>query len=228
MNMPEFCPERLDPGVVKDVTQDTGIQFSVHSPDELDLGSFHNSIREGHLDRCRQEIHWMAQAGAKVFNLHMSPGIYFTLPDRRVWVYGQYVDRLTSNLWRSYSDLISLAKVSNIEVCTENVTNFDLPFIAQAIDELCFMDSFFLTWDIGHDARTGWKEKEVFLRHQDRIRHMHMHDYNGTSDHQVPTTGKIDIPWMLDFAKKNGIRVLLETKTVESVRESVKVINRLM
>ncbi len=228
MNMPEFCPENLDPDEVRQITEDTGIGFTLHSPDELDLGSFHPTVRDGYLGRMREALGWSGQAGVRVVNMHLSPGIYFTLPDRRVWIYERYVDEFTSNLWCSYSDLIPLAEAHGVEICTENVNNFDLPFVAQAIDELCTMDGFNLTWDVGHDARSGFKEREVLLRHRDRVRHMHLHDYNGRSDHQVPGTGVVDIPAMLDFARERDIRVLVETKTAASLRESVKAVRSLL
>jgi sugar phosphate isomerase/epimerase len=228
MNMPDNCPEALDPQEVRDVTKSLGIEFTLHSPDELDLGSLHPTVREGHLGRMREALGWCAQAGVKVLNMHLSPGIYFTLPDRRVWIYGQYLDDFTSNLWTAYEEMIPLARASGVDICTENVNNFDLPFVAQAIDELCFLDSFYLTWDVGHDARSGYKEKEVLMRHEDRIKHVHLHDYNGKSDHQVPGSGNIDIPAVLDFARRKDIRVLVEVKTASSLRESVKAVRKLL
>jgi sugar phosphate isomerase/epimerase len=93
--------------------------------------------------------------------------------------------------------------------------------VAKAIDDLCMMEGFYLTWDVGHDARTGYEEGKVLMRHVDRIRHMHLHDYNGVSDHQVPGTGVIDIMAMLSFAMKNHCSVLVETKTEGSLEESI-------
>lgn len=228
MNMPEFCPEALDPQEVRDMTESTGIEFTLHSPDELDLGSLHPTIREGHLGRMREALGWCSQAGVKVLNMHLSPGIYFTLPDHKVWIYDRYADEFTANLWTSYSEMIPLARASGVEVCTENVNNFDLPFVAEAVDELCALDGFFLTWDVGHDARSGFREREVLLRHADRVRHMHLHDYNGKSDHQVPGTGMVDISGMLSFAKERDIRVLVETKTASSLRESVRAVHAML
>ena len=228
MNLPENCPEELDPGEVRDVAGCCGIELTLHSPDELDLGSLHPTVREGHLEVIREALGWSAQAGIKVLNMHLSPGIYFTLPDRRVWIYERYEDQFTTNLWAAYRDLLPLARASGVEVCTENVNNFSLPFVARAIDELCCLDGFNLTWDVGHDARSGFVERETLLRHRGRVRHMHLHDYNGASDHQVPGTGMVDIPAMLDFAEKNDIRVLLETKTPASLRASVKAVRSLL
>jgi sugar phosphate isomerase/epimerase len=228
MNMPDNCPEALDPFEVWDAGREAGIEFTLHSPDELDLGSLHPTVREGHLGRMREALGWSSQAGIKVLNMHVSPGIYFTLPDRRVWIYDRYVDEFTSNLWKAYKEMIPLGVASGVDICTENVNNFDLPFVAQAIDELCCLDSFHLTWDVGHDARSGFKEREVLLRHRERVRHMHLHDYNGKSDHQVPGTGMVDIQGMLDFARQQDIRVLVETKTIASLRESVTAVRAML
>jgi sugar phosphate isomerase/epimerase len=68
----------------------------------------------------------------------------------------------------------------------------------------------------------------VLLRHRDRVRHMHLHDYNGKSDHQVPGTGMVDIKGMLEFAMEQDIRVLVETKTVASLGESVKAVRAML
>ncbi len=221
MNMPEFCPESLSAKVIRECRKRTGLDFTIHMPDDTDLASFHGPIREGHVARFGETARWAAEAGAKLINLHLSPGIYFTLPDKKVWIYENYYDKFVGNLREAYGKVISYANEFGVRVCTENVTNFNIPFVAKAIDDLCQMDGFYLTWDVGHDARTGYKEGEVLLRHAERIRHMHLHDYNGTSDHQVPGTGVIDIMGMLSFAKRNHCSVLVETKTEGSLEESV-------
>ena len=228
MNMPEFCPESLPAKAIRECHRKTGLDFTIHMPDDTDLASFHDSIREGHVARFGETARWAAEAGAKLINLHLSPGIYFTLPDRKVWIYENYYDKFVGNLREAYRKVISYAKGFGVSVCTENVTNFHIPFVAKAIDDLCQMEGFYLTWDVGHDARTGYKEGEVLLRHIDRIRHMHLHDYNGASDHQVPGTGEIDIEAMLSFAEANRITVLVETKTVGSITESVNTVKRML
>ncbi|MDD1756865.1 MAG: sugar phosphate isomerase/epimerase [Methanomassiliicoccales archaeon] len=228
MNMPEFCPESLPAKEIRECRRRTGLDFTIHMPDDSDLASFHDPIREGHMARFGETARWAAEAGARLINLHLSPGIYFTLPDRRVWIYESYYDRFIGNLREAYGKVIGYARDFGVIVCTENVTNFNMPFVGKAIDDLCAMDGFYLTWDVGHDARTGYKEKDVLLRHSDRIRHMHLHDYNGTSDHQIPGTGNLDIAGHLRFAKDRGASVLIETKTLESLKESVRVVRAML
>jgi len=228
MNMPEFCPESLPAKAIRDCHKETGLDFTIHMPDDTDLASFHDPIREGHMARFGEAARWAAEADATLINLHLSPGIYFTLPDRKVWIYENYYDKFVANLREAYGKVIRYAKEFGVKVCTENVTNFNIPFVARAIDDLCQMDDFYLTWDVGHDARTGYKEREVLLRHLDRIKHMHLHDYNGISDHQIPGTGDIDISGRICFAKERDVSVLVETKTVGSLKESVKVVKAML
>ena len=228
MNMPEFCPESLPAKAIRDCRKRTGLDFTIHMPDDTDLASFHDPIREGHVARFGETARWAAESGSKLINLHLSPGIYFTLPDKKIWIYENYYDKFVSNLREAYGKVISYAKGFGVNVCTENVTNFNIPFVAKAIDDLCRMEGFYLTWDVGHDARTGYKEREVLMRHVDRVRHMHLHDYNGASDHQVPGKGEIDIHGMLAFAAERGLSVLIETKTEESVKASCKVVRDLL
>jgi len=228
MNMPEFCPESLPSSELERVAWDEGIYFTVHMPDDTDLASFHDPIREGHVARFGETARWAADAGAKLINLHLSPGIFFTLPDRKVWIYERYYDKFVGNLREAYGKVIEYASEYGLLVCTENVCNFNLSFVAKAIDDLCQTKGFNLTWDVGHDAKVDFQEMPVLLRHADRIKHVHLHDYNGKSDHQVPLTGKIDIRERLRFAVEHDCSVLIETKTVESLRESVKVVKSLL
>jgi len=228
MNMPEFCPEALPAERLRRLHDETGIFFTIHMPDDTDLASFHDSIREGHVARFGQTARWAAQMGARVINLHLSPGIYFTLPERRVWIYENYYEKFVGNLREAYAKVIDYASEHGIRVCTENVNNFNLPFVARAIDDLCHLDRFYLTWDIGHDAKNDFQEGPVLMRHQSRVKHMHLHDFNGKSDHQVPLTGMIDIRSRLRFAQEHECSVLLETKTVGSVVESAKVVKHLL
>ncbi|NLI74671.1 MAG: sugar phosphate isomerase/epimerase [Euryarchaeota archaeon] len=228
MNLPENSPEKLDPLEVRDISKRYDIEFTLHSHDELDLGSLHPTVRRGHLDAIKEVLDWSAQADIKVLNMHLGTGVYFTLPNRKVWIYEQYEEQFIENLCSTHRDILPLAQAYGVEICTENVVNFHIPFVTRAINTLCRLEGFNLTWDIGHDARSDFKEREVLMRHESRIKHMHLHDYNGISDHQVPGTGTLDIPAMLDFAQLKNIRVLVETKTPSSLRKSVKAVKSMI
>jgi sugar phosphate isomerase/epimerase len=222
MNMPYSFPENLPPEKIREAAAKYGIEFTMHAHDEVDLASFHESVREGHIKRCAQALEWCAESGAKLFNLHINPGVYFTLPDRRVWIFDQYRDRFKETLVESMAYLIDLGKSNGVTVCAENSSNFQLPFITEALEDLVKLDGFHITWDTGHDAKVAYAERPVLMRHKDHIAHMHLHDYDGKSDHQVLMSGEIDVPGMLKFARERKARVLIETKTALSLQQSME------
>ena len=221
MNMPYSFPENLPPEKVREAAEAHGIEFTMHAHDEVDLASFHEPVRKGHVQRCAEALEWCAEAGAKLLNVHINRGVYFTLPDHQVWIYDQYRDRFKETLVDSMSYLIDLGRSQGVMVCTENSSNFQLPFVSDALDELSKLKGFSITWDTGHDAKVGYAERPVLMKHQDRITHMHLHDYDGKTDHQPLMTGEIDVPAMLKFARDRKARVLVETKTAPSLEQSM-------
>ncbi len=227
MNLPAFCPENLDPMDIKRVSAESGVGFTVHLPEELDLASFHPPIREGHIRRCEQAIDWAGRAGAALVNMHLNPGVYFTLPDGKAWIYDRHSDRFLSLLSEAISRLLDLAAVNGVMLAIENTGCFDLQFMANAIDRLSALDGFCLTWDLGHDAESGYNDRDTITRHIDKVRHFHLHDSDGKSSHQVLMTGIVDVSGTLDLARRIGAGVVIETKTVDALSVSVEAIRGL-
>ncbi|MCG7844822.1 MAG: sugar phosphate isomerase/epimerase [Methanomassiliicoccales archaeon] len=222
MNMPYSFPENLSSRELKAAGKE-GIRFSLHLHDELDLGSLHHSVRHGHLDRCEEALRWGAKNHVFLLNLHLNPGVYFTLPDRKVWVYQRYFDEYVDSLNDSLTRLSALASGLGIMICLENTSHLVHPFMRRAMESVLDLDSIGLCWDIGHDARTGFQEEDFMLSHLDRVWHMHFHDYDGKSDHQIPFSGKVDCPRFLRLAKEGDMSVLIEVKTERAVREAVRI-----
>lgn len=221
INLPYSFPENMSSHEVRTAVKE-GMRFSMHLHDELDLGSLQPSVRQGHLERCEEALRWGSRHGAFLINLHLNPGVYFTLPDRKVWVYERYLDEYIESLNGSFGRLSSLADSLGIRICVENTGHFSLPFMRKAAESILDLPSVGLCWDIGHDGRSGLKEEDFMLSHLDRVWHMHFHDWDGKSDHQIPYTGDLDCDRYLRFARENGMSVLVEVKTEGSVRSAVK------
>lgn len=113
-----------------------------------------------------------------------------------------------------------IAKNYNIKICIENTT---VPYFMEEIFyHLSQIDDIFFTWDIGHDAKSGYKMEKIYTDLQDKVMHMHMHDYNGNRDHLVLFDGIIDLSNKLEFIKKNNLSAVIEVKTVDALKESLK------
>ncbi|MFD0679336.1 MULTISPECIES: sugar phosphate isomerase/epimerase family protein [unclassified Paenibacillus] len=221
MNLPICIPETLSYSEIKYYKDQFGINFTIHLPEEMDLSSYHPSIRMGHLERCKQVMEWANLSGITTLNMHLNNGIYFTLPQTRVWINEQYETQFLKLLYESYMELYQLAQTFDVELCIENTGNFHIPYIRRALDKLSVFSNFYLTWDAGHDAKAGFVEESTFTYFNKRIRHMHLHDYNGKSDHQSLFTGIVPINDRLALAQKNDLSVVIEIKTRESLADSV-------
>lgn len=153
--------------------------------------------------------------------MHLNQGIYFTLPDRKVWIYEEHEQLFRNNLHTSCLELYEFASSRGVTLCMENTCNFHIPFVKAALMELSSLDGFHLTWDVGHDAKAGFMEEPIFHMYPSKIKHMHLHDYNQISDHQIIYTGCVPIQSRLDFAKQNGIGVVVEVKTADALQISM-------
>jgi sugar phosphate isomerase/epimerase len=221
MNMPYCFPQNLSAGQVRRLSAELGIDFTMHMPDDFDLGSLHPPVRQGTLDRSMDALDWAIDAELLLLNFHINPGIYFTLPNYRVWIFDKFYDQFRDNLVGAFSALLDKANAHGVRLSVENVCNFDLPFIERVLDDLVRLPGFHLTWDVGHDAKTAYKERAVLMKHEGCLAHMHLHDYDGKSDHQVLFTGEIDIIGMVLFAQAHHMSVVVETKTIDSLVQSV-------
>ena len=223
MNLPGFGPGVLGADRVRAISDKAGVGFTVHLPEEIDLASCQAAMREGNLNCCTEAIRWAGDFGARLVNIHIRSGVYFSLPDRRVWIYEQYQGRFVAALADSFRQLGEVARESGVTVCIEN-GDFALGFIQVGLEQVLNEngDWLKLTWDVGHDAGAGYGHRPVFEKFRDRIGHIHLHDWNGKANHQVLFSGEVDIAKFLKLAEELGVGVVIETKTAEALRESVR------
>lgn len=80
----------------------------------------------------------------------------------------------------------------------------------------------YLTWDVGHDAKAGYSDSKFIKAHSSSLRHMHLHDVDDKSDHQILFSGKVDIHQRIEIARDNDLNIVVEVKTIEALRESVR------
>lgn len=223
MNLPQCSPDRLPAECVRRAAEASGLTFTLHLPEEIDLASFQPAIRQGNLACCTEAIRWCGRAGIRLANLHLASGVYFTLPDHRMWLYEQHLPTFIENVNASFEALMATADDCGVTVCLENVGCFHLPFMPQAVEHLLLAHpDLRLTWDVGHDAATGYREKPLYEKHRCRIGHLHLHDWNGHASHQILFDGQANVKATIDLARALDVAVVIETKTPQSLTESVR------
>jgi sugar phosphate isomerase/epimerase len=221
MNLPYNFIQKLPPNELKKITSDTNIKFTMHMPDEADIGSFYESVREGYVLLFSDTIEWAKEAGVKLLNMHIIEGPKMTLPDTKVYIYDKYSEEFTDNFIKSIKTLSNKAQKYNILLAIENSANVSKKYIQAALDKALTYPNIKLTWDTGHDAVSNFKDEIYLMQNREHIAHMHLHDSKGTNDHQVLFEGELNIKKLLNFAQSMNIMALIEVKTEEALIKSV-------
>ncbi len=222
MNLPYNFIENIEPEELIKIKNDTNIEFTMHMPDDADLGTFYDSVRKGYVELFSNTIDWAEESGVKLLNMHIIEGTKMTLPDKKVYIYEQYSEEFQNNFVNSISGLSKKALKSGVNLAIENSSNFGKPYIQKALDKSILYPNVKLTWDTGHDAVSGFTDKQYLMMHENEIAHMHLHDAIGKKDHQVLFEGELNIAELLSFAEQKKIRALVEVKTAEALERSIK------
>ena len=96
-----------------------------------------------------------------------------------------------------------------------------MPHIRKALGLLLEYGEIFLTWDVGHDHSAGYPDTAVFEQYTEKIRHFHLHDAIGEKCHLEFFEGDIDLRKYLALSAKLNCSVVIETKSVQSLINSV-------
>lgn len=221
INFPQYQLPKLDAQKLKRIAAEYGIGYTIHLDDEMSIADFNAYVAEGYRKTVLDAITLAKEVGIQTLNMHLSRGAKYTLPDRVVFFFEAYWEDYLRNVALFRDACEDAIGDSGIQICVENTGGF-LPFQRKALELLLQSPVFGLTFDIGHnycakDADEGW-----ILSHADRLHHFHIHDAaQGNKDHQTLGTGELDCARYLTLAQKYDCSVVLETKTVDSLRESV-------
>lgn len=206
---------------IKKLKQDYNLEFTVHLSEEYNVASLDNEMRLFYLSQIEKIVkYFKANADVKKFNLHIQIGTYFSLPDRKVYLAEKFEDLYLANLKDSCRVLNNLAKQQDVEINFENIK--DSTFMERTVDLIAGYEYLGFTLDCGHNAKHKNKVKQYFLKTPEKIRHMHLHDFDGKSDHLALGNGIVDIKDELKLAAKNNLSVVVEVKQSEELSLSVE------
>lgn len=222
MNLPECQPGLLDTGFVRALMEEHGIFFTLHLPEDMDIAHMNPTIREAWLSVACRTVEMARAIGAPVLNLHMQPGVYFTLPDRKIHLFAKYGDDYMRHIEDFGRRMQALIGEDSPLICLENTGIYDLPHVCRAVEVLLACPIFGLTWDVGHDRGSGWKDRPFIEKHISHLRHMHLHDGDDRQNHLPLGEGDVDWRAAYALAEQKGCRVVLEVKTPAGIRRSLE------
>lgn len=220
MNFPMYQVPRLEEtDYLKELARKNDIYFTIHLDENLNVCDFNRLVADAYMETVERTLKVAGEINAPLLNMHMNKGIYITLPDRKVRLFGEYHEEYMSAV-RAFRDMCErTAGGAGTKICIENTDGFQ-GFEKEAIDYLLQSDMFALTWDIGHSHACENVDEDFLMRHKDRLHHFHIHDARGSRNHQTLGTGEIDLAQRIGIAGECGCRCVVETKTVAALRES--------
>ena len=221
LNFPQFLLHKLDADVLNALAVEYGIGYTIHLDDEMNVADFNPYVAQSYIRTVVEAVELAKKIGVRKLNMHLSRGAKYTLPDRVIYFFDAYRQDYLENI-RSFRDACAAAIAdTGIQILVENTAGF-LPFQQEAVNVLLESPAFGLTFDIGHNYCSGNMDEGFILERKHRLSHFHIHDaQEGGKDHRRLGTGNLDIGRYLGLAKELGATVVLETKTLDSLTDSV-------
>ena len=219
MNLPEY--QQWDIARLKRAADQYGVYFTIHLDERMDLCDFNPRIGQAYLQTLLDTIEAAKQLDIPVLNMHLPEGVYFTLPDKKHYLYDRHREHFLGRL-RSAVACCEDAAEGRLSLCIENTGMYSLPFLQEALLTVLRSPFAGLTYDIGHDHSAGNTDKPFILEHLERLRHFHIHDALGRKNHLPLGTGEMDLAGYIALAEKNHCRAVLEVKTAQALQDSVK------
>lgn len=227
MNLPQYQTSILEKNILSlnELKEKYNIYFTIHLDENLNVCDFNDDVRKAYLSTVVRTIEIAKQLNVPTLNMHMNHGVYFTLPDKKVRLFELYKD----NYMQSISEFKSLCENavgdSDIKICIEN-TNGYFEYEKDAVSLLLESNVFGLTWDIGHSASVNSIDEEFIMKNENKLKHFHIHDGINKSNHLALGTGEIDLKQRLHITDKHNCRCVVETKTIDALKQSVAWLNK--
>ncbi len=222
MNLPQYTGEvfqNLD--YLKELSKEYGIYYTIHLDENLNVCDFNSRVAGAYEETVYETLKAAIRLGVPLLNMHMQEGVYFTLPDKKVYLFEKYRELYLRKLEQFRNRCTEIIGSNGLVISIENTDGY-LPFQKEGIERMLESPVFTLTWDIGHSYAAGKTDEEFILRHKERLKHFHIHDAFGKKNHLTLGTGEVNLAEKLSIAKNTRSRCVLETKTAQSLKESVK------
>ena len=225
MNLPQYQPDTLDEKRLMRIMKENGIFYTIHLDENMNVADFNPYVVEGYFRTVRETIALAKRLEIPVLNMHLSRGVHFTLPDRKVFLFDQFRERYLQGI-RAFRELCAEAiGDASVRVCLENYSGY-LDFQKEALEVLLESPVFGLTLDVGHNHCTDYMDEPFITANENRLHHMHIHDVRDRKDHQALGDGDVNLHKYFRLAQAHECTVLLETKTIAGLKKSVQWKNR--
>lgn len=221
MNLPQYQTDQIHPAKFREIGSRYGVSYTLHLDENLDVSAFNPYVAEAYSRTVMESIALARELHIPVLNMHLPRGVYFAMPEEKIFLFHVYLERYLGSM-ADFRDRCERAiGGADVKICVENTSGYT-DFQVRALDLLLESPVFALTYDIGHDHGIGGGDGPIISRREGRLAHFHFHDVKGKQLHLPLGSGEIDIGKYFRLAEARKGRVVLETKTVRGLRQSVE------
>ena len=121
LDIPYCFIDRLDTNSLKNNN------FTIHLSEKFDVGELNNSLRNFYLNEIEKIISFGIKYNIFKYNLHLDPGIHFSLPNKKIFIYEEYID----DYLKAYEDYCNIC-------LTHSYLNNDIICTAGGIPDITF------------------------------------------------------------------------------------------
>jgi len=196
-------------------------KVSIHLSELFNPFELDNVLRKAHLDVFKRVVKTTIELDGILLNMHLLPGIHFKLPGKKVYLYETYKDKYLMYV-REFIALVE--SLGMPKLCVENVGIHDSEYIREATDLLIASENIHLTYDLGHDITSGYRDKTYFNDNKSHIKHYHIHDGTDKNNHLPLFSGDLDIEHFVKTAQLTEATYVIEVKSSESLIESINLL----
>jgi sugar phosphate isomerase/epimerase len=194
-----FERSRVDPGAVRDLADEYGLDLVVHLPYRPDPGSPHAHDREGACRTLEAAVDVAAEMGAERGVMHATSRAHPAKWDH---------DRVREWIFESVQRVHEYGRERGVAVVAENLKSpfldaGDLPLLVEQTDAAVCLDT-------GHALATGQDgadQADLLRAYGDRIAHLHLNESrrtDGDDEHLPVGLGVVDFGAVADAVRETG------------------------
>ena len=124
MDLPQYQVSAIDPTRFQAAAEAYGLYYTIHLSENLNVCACDPLVAEAYRHTVELTIHLAKRLHIPVLNMHLSPGVYFTLPNRRVYVFEEYQDCYFQFLRIFRDECEAAIGQADLKICVENTTGY--------------------------------------------------------------------------------------------------------
>jgi sugar phosphate isomerase/epimerase len=219
-----YCRQQLEnPEELNHLLITNHLEATLHFYDEADFASYPEVV-DAYMLLLEKYATLGAKAKIKLINIHINEGPIVTISGQKNYIYEKEYTTYIENIKQRLHQAREICERNHMDLVLENVY---VPHHIQKTYVELWKEGFDFNYGIGHDNNDGDRLQKVLQTTPIKFKEYHIHDGNRKTCHLALGEGTIDISKFKREAEKNKAYVVLEVKSSEDLRKSVKYFNNL-